>query len=57
MNVISVTVTLLIRDTMTKHKQSKHEGVRYECDQCDCKTTQLGSLTAHIAVQTRRSAI
>jgi hypothetical protein len=30
-----------------KHKQSKHEGVRYGCDQCDHKATQQSSLTTH----------
>ena len=32
---------------LTRHKQSKHEGVRYSCDQCDYKATQQGHLTTH----------
>ena len=30
------------------HIQSKHEGVRYECDQCECKAVWQSYLTDHI---------
>ena len=40
MNVISVITKLPIRAYLTTHKQSKHEGVKYECDQCEYKATQ-----------------
>ena len=29
------------------HKQSKHGGVRHECDKCEYKTTQQSSLMYH----------
>ena len=35
------------KDTVTRHKQSKHEGGRYECDQCDYKATKKSNITAH----------
>ena len=36
------------QSNLTKHIQSKHEGVKYACDQCDYRGTQQGSLTVHI---------
>ena len=29
------------------HKQYKHEGIRYTCDQCDFMATQSGHLKRH----------
>ena len=31
-----------------KRIHSKHEGVRYSCNKCECKATQRGSLKIHI---------
>ena len=36
------------QDRLTRHKQAKHEGVRYNCDQCDYKATQQGNLTTKL---------
>ena len=33
---------------MTRHIQSKHEGVNYPCNQCDFKSTTQKYLTTHI---------
>ena len=30
------------------HKQSKHERIRYPCNQCDFAATTAGHLTVHI---------
>ena len=32
---------------LTYHKQSKHEGVRYVCNQCEYEATKQGNLTIH----------
>ena len=29
------------------HKKFKHEGIKYECDQCDYKAAQPGKLKYH----------
>ena len=34
--------------TLLKHVESKHEGVKFLCDQCNYKATQKGHLKAHI---------
>ena len=34
--------------SLTKHKQSKHLGVRYPCTECDYKATHQSNLTVHI---------
>ena len=31
-----------------KHLKSKHQGVKYPCDQCDYKATQKGDLLRHL---------
>ena len=33
------------KQSLTVHKESKHEGVRYECDRCDYKATQMSKST------------
>ena len=33
---------------MTMHIQSKHEGVKYACNQCDHQATRQSNLTQHI---------
>ena len=33
---------------MKKHIQSKHEGIKYPCNQCDYQATKQGSLQTHI---------
>ena len=35
------------KDHLKRHKQSKHERVRYNCDQCHYKATQAGHLKKH----------
>ena len=35
------------QSNLTKHRQSKHEGVRYNCDQCDSTFTQQYKVTIH----------
>ena len=40
-----------IQSQLTKHIQSKHEGVRYACDQCDFQGTAKASLKRHIHVK------
>ena len=40
---------------LTGHIQTKHEGVRYDCDQCDYQATQQGNLTVHI--QTKHEGV
>ena len=32
---------------MKEHKKSKHEGVRYPCDQCEYAATQVSNLIQH----------
>ena len=32
---------------LKRHKESKHEGITYPCDQCDLVATQAGSLKLH----------
>ena len=40
MNVINVnTKKAICKSDITKHKQAKHEGVKYECNQCENKST------------------
>ena len=32
---------------MKAHKEAKHEGIRYQCDQCEYRSVQLSGLTMH----------
>ena len=32
---------------MKRHKEPKHEGIRYPCDQCEYTATQNGNLKSH----------
>ena len=32
---------------LSRHKKSKHEGVKFPCDQCDFKATRKGNLLKH----------
>ena len=36
------------RSTMLKHYRSKHEGIKYPCNQCDYQATEKGNLQKHI---------
>ena len=36
---------------LTTHIQSKHEGVKYACNQCDYQAKQQGNLKIHIQSQ------
>ena len=36
------------QSSLTRHIQSKHEGVKYACDQCDYQAARKDSLTKHI---------
>ena len=36
-----------IRAILKTHQQSKHDGVRYSCNQCEYQATQQGSLKTH----------
>jgi len=36
------------KDTLLKHIQSKHEGVKFSCDQCAFKATLKGTLLTHV---------
>ena len=40
--------TFRSRPVLWYHTKSKHEGVRYGCNQCDYQATKQGSLTIHI---------
>ena len=33
--------------SLARHKHSKHDGVSYDCNQCDCQATQQSSLARH----------
>ena len=39
------------RSTMLKHYRSKHEGVKYSCNQCDYQATQQDNLQSHISAK------
>ena len=39
-------VTTVVHHLKT-HQESKHEGVRFECDKCDYKAMQMGNLKTH----------
>ena len=32
---------------LTKHKQFKHEGLKYDCDLCTYRVTKQGDITKH----------
>ena len=36
------------RTSLYRHKQSKHEGIRYPCDHCDFTATTLQNVKKHI---------
>ena len=33
---------------LIRHKESKHEGIKYHCNQCDLKFTQKDGLNRHV---------
>ena len=35
------------KNTLRRHKEAKHEGIRYPCDQCKYSATQLINLKKH----------
>ena len=35
-------------NNLTLHIQSKHEGGKYACNQCECQATTHSTLTKHI---------
>ena len=35
------------KQSLAQHIRSKHEGVRYSCDNCDHKATEVGNLKKH----------
>lgn len=37
-----------LKDSLIRHSQSIHEGVKYACNQCDKKFAQQETLTTHI---------
>ena len=45
-NVIDV-ITQQHKGNLKVHIGSKHEGVRYQCDQCDFTAAQIGHLKGH----------
>ena len=36
-----------MQTSLTLHKQSKNEGIKYDCDKCDGRFTQKVHLTKH----------
>ena len=36
-----------LKKALKSHKESKHEGIRYPCDQCEYAATRLGHLKSH----------
>ena len=40
---------------MKSHIKSKHEGVKYACNQCDYQASQRGHLTSHILYKHNRN--
>ena len=45
--VISVMSLLVKNSIMVNYKKSIHEGVTYDCDQCEYQATTKGHLTTH----------
>ena len=37
-----------MQGSLTRHILSVHEGVKYDCNQCDFRATRRGILTCHI---------
>ena len=35
------------KNTLMRHKEAKHEGIRYPCDQCEYSASQKGALKRH----------
>ena len=35
------------KKTLKRHKEAKHEGIRYPCDQCEYSATNMGILFLH----------
>ena len=35
------------KNTLKRHKEAKHEGIRYPCDQCEFSATRMGYLKEH----------
>jgi len=35
------------KKTLKRHKEAKHEGIRYPCDQCEYSATQMSHLNKH----------
>ena len=35
------------KQTLKRHKEVKHEGIRYPCDQCEYSTTRMSDLKKH----------
>ena len=46
--MIKNVLCLKYQNNLTTHIQSKHDGVKYACNQCDYHATQLSSLRVHI---------
>ena len=46
MNMTNVSVKLY-GSYLTDHIKSKHEEVRYECDQCEYKASDKGNISKH----------
>ena len=47
MSVTIVTIAIMIKVIWLDTNSPKHEGVRYECDECDYKAITRGYLTTH----------
>ena len=42
-----VTSVATEKTSLARHNRSKHEGINYDCDQCDYQTTQKSNFTRH----------
>ena len=51
MTVINVINRAAQKGSMKTHLDSKHKGIKYNCDQCDFKASAAGWLKRHRASQ------
>ena len=45
--MLVINMTAKHKQQVKNHKQSKHDDMKYTCDQCDDKTTYMNSLKFH----------
>ena len=47
-SVLTADAVYRSRSSLWRHMQAVHEGLRYNCDQCEYKAIRQSSLTSHI---------